>query len=150
MSQSLVKIYIHLVYSTKNRQLWLPKAHQEGLWAYQAGIFEKWECPAIAIGGTDDHIHALFCLSKNLAPKEIVEQVKKSSSHWMKVDGPRNAAFAWQAGYAAFSVSQSAVEEVTHYIQNQEEHHRKMTFQDELRALFRRYNVAFDERYVWD
>lgn len=82
--------------------------------------------------------------------KKIVEEVKKGSSKWMKTGGPRIAEFSWQAGYAAFSVSQSSVEDVTRYIKNQEEHHRRMTFQDELRALFQRHGVEFDERYVWD
>lgn len=150
MSQSLVKNLVHLIYSTKQRRPWIPEAHQEGLYAYQAGIYKAWESPAIAINGIDDHVHALFSLSKNYALKKIVEEVKKSSSKWMKTDGPKNRYFQWQAGYAAFSVSQSNVDEVKRYIENQKQHHRKMTFQDELRALFRRHGVEFDERYVWD
>lgn len=150
MSQSLVKNLIHLVYSTKNRHPWIPKNHRDGLFAYQAGIFKEWESPALVIGGVEDHVHALFSLSKNHALKKIVEEVKKGSSKWMKTDGPHIADFHWQAGYAGFSVSQSNVDEVRRYIENQEEHHRKMTFQDELRALFQRHGVEFDERYVWD
>lgn len=95
-------------------------------------------------------MHALVSLSKNHALKKIVEEVKKGSSKWMKTNGPRNLEFYWQAGYGAFSVSQSNVEAVKRYIQEQERHHRKMTFQDELRALFRRHKIEFDERYVWD
>ncbi len=150
MSQSLVKNLIHLVYSTKNRQPWISKAHRDALFAYQAGIFKAWESPALVIGGAADHVHALFALSKNHALKTIVEEVKKGSSKWMKTDGPGNADFFWQAGYGAFSVSQSNVDRVRRYIENQEEHHRTMTFQDELRALFRRHGIEFDERYVWD
>jgi putative transposase len=150
VSQSLVKNLIHLVYSTKDRRNWIPKAHQEGLWKYQAGIFKTWDSPALAIGGIEDHVHALFSLSKNHPLKKIVEEVKKGSSKWMKADGLRIAAFCWQGGYAAFSVSQSNVEEVKRYIENQEQHHRKMSFADELRALFRRHGIEFDERYVWD
>src|SRR5262245_26032382 len=112
MSQSLVKNLVHLVYSTKGRRAWIPKAHREGLYAYQAGIFKQWESPAIVIGGVDDHVHALFLLSKNFALKKIVEEVKNGSSKWMKSDGPRNPDFHWQAGYSAFSVSQSNVEDV--------------------------------------
>src|SRR5262249_41685886 len=122
----------------------------EGLFAYQAGIYQQWQSPALVIGGVDDHVHALFTLSRNYALKKIVEEVKKGSSKWMKSDGPRNPNFHWQAGYAAFSVSQSSVAEVKQYIENQEEHHRKMTFQDELRALLQRHGMEFDERYVWD
>lgn len=150
MAQSLVKNLIHLVYSTKHRQAWIPKDHQEGLWKYQAGIFRTWDSPALAIGGIEDHVHALFSLSKNHALKKIVEEVKKGSSKWMKSDGPQIPAFSWQAGYAAFSVSQSNVDEVKRYIRNQERHHRKMSFEDELRGLFRRHGIEFDEKYVWD
>jgi REP element-mobilizing transposase RayT len=150
MSQSLVKNLIHLVYSTKNRRLWIPKDLRDGLFAYQAGIFQAWDSPAIVIGGVEDHVHALFALSKNHPLKRIVEEVKKGSSKWMKVDGSKNPEFHWQAGYGAFSVSHSSEAEVKRYIENQDERHAKMTFPDELRALFRRHGVAFDERFVWD
>jgi putative transposase len=150
MSQSLVKNLIHLVYSTKNRKPWLPKEHRDGLFKYMAGIFKNLESPALVIGGVDDHVHVLFSLSKNYALKTIVEKVKVGSSKWMKIDGPKNASFYWQSGYAAFSVSQSSVESVRRYIETQEEHHRKMSFQDELREMFLRHKVEFDERYVWD
>ena len=150
MSQSLVKNLIHLVYSTKCRHPWISPEHRGALFAYQAGIFKEWESPALLIGGVEDHVHALFSLSKNHALKKSVEEVKKGSSKWMKVEGPRHADFYWQAGYGAFSVSQSNEESVSRYIQNQEEHHRKLTFQDELRGLFLRNEVEFDERYVWD
>jgi len=150
MSQSLVKNLVHLVFSTKHREPWIPKEHREALWAYQAGIFKEWVSPALIIGGVEDHVHSLFVLSKNHPLKKIVEEVKKGSSKWMKSEGPRNPQFSWQAGYAAFSVSQSSIEGVQRYIEGQEEHHRKMTFQDELRTLFKRHGIEFDERYVWD
>jgi REP element-mobilizing transposase RayT len=88
MSQSLVKNLVHLVYSTKNRQPWIPKERQDGLYAYQAGIFKEWQSPAIVIGGIEDHVHALFSLSKNFGLKKIVEEVKRSSSKWMKTGWP--------------------------------------------------------------
>jgi len=150
MSQSLVKNLIHLVYSTKHREPWIPKEFKEDLYSYQAGIFKQWDSPAIIIGGVEDHVHALFSQLKNHALKKIVEEVKKGSSKWMKIDGPRNKEFYWQNGYAAFSVSQSNAHEVKEYIRNQEEHHRKMTFQEELRALLDRHQIEFDERYLWD
>ncbi|MEX2120688.1 MAG: IS200/IS605 family transposase [Pirellulales bacterium] len=150
MSQSLVKNLIHLVYSTKHHQRWIREADRDALHAYQAGILKEWESPALAIGGVEDHVHALFSLSKNHALKKIVEEVKKGSSKWMKTRGPRMAEFCWQAGYAAFSVSQSNLDEVKRYIETQQEHHRKLTFQDELRALLKRHGIEFDERYVWD
>jgi putative transposase len=151
MPQSLVKNLIHLVYSTKERRRWIPTDVQERLWAYQAGIFANLQSPALIIGGFDDHVHALFSLSKNNALKHVVEEVKKSSSKWMKTnDGTGNALFTWQAGYAGFSVSQSNIPAVKEYIANQAEHHHRMTFQDELRLLFQKHEVEFDERYVWD
>ncbi len=150
MSQSLFKNLLHLVYSTKHRQRWINKDIRDKLFAYQSGIFEAWDSPALLIGGVEDHVHALFSLSKNHTLKKVVEEVKKGSSKWIKKQDPRLKDFYWQSGYAAFSVSQSNVEEVKRYIANQEEHHRKMTFQEELRALFQRHEIAFDERYVWD
>jgi REP element-mobilizing transposase RayT len=141
---------MHLVYSTKHREPLIPKEHRAALFAYQAGIFKQWESSALIIGGVEDHVHALFGLSKHYPLKKIVEEVKKGSSKWLKSDGPRIQRFSWQAGYAAFSVSQSNVEAVQEYIQKQEEHHRKTTFEEELRALFKRHGIEFDERYVWD
>ena len=150
MSQSLVKNLVHLVYSTKNRVPLISAEHRDGLFAYQAGIFQQWDSSAIAINGMEDHVHALFVLSKNHPLKKLVEEVKKGSSKWMKSDIPGLPQFNWQAGYAAFSVSQSSVADVQRYIERQQEHHRKITFQDELRTLFKRYEMEFDERYVWD
>jgi REP element-mobilizing transposase RayT len=150
MSQSLVKKLIHLIYSTKDRAPWLPKQHRDRLFAYQAGILMEWDSPAIAINGVEDHVHCLFLLSKNHALIKVVEEVKKGSSKWMKSEGSLNSGFHWQSGYAAFSVSQSNLEDEKQYIENQEEHHRRMTFQDELRVFCRRHEVEIDERYVWD
>ena len=150
MSQSLVRNLVHHVYSTKHRNLWIPPNVQQRLWAYQAGIFDQWESPAIVIGGVDDHVHAMFSLPKNYALKKIVEEVKKGSAKWMKLKGTGSESFSWQSGYAAFSVSPSKLEDVRHYIENQAEHHRRISFQDELRELFRRHGVEFDERFVWD
>ncbi len=149
MSQSLVKNLLHLVYSTKHRKPWIVPEVRERLFAYQAGIFKDWDCPAIVIGGVEDHVHALFALSKNHPLKKIVEEVKKGSSKWMKREADI-VGFYWQNGYAAFSVSVSNVDAVKRYIQSQEAHHRKMTLQDELRELFMRHQVEYDERYVWD
>jgi REP element-mobilizing transposase RayT len=149
MPQSLVKNLVHLVHSTKNRLPLIRKEHRQDLFAYQAGILKEWESQAVVIGGAEDHVHALFSLSKNHALKKIVEEVK-GSSKWMKTDGPKLGGFYWQAGYAAFSVSQSNMEAVREYIEKQEDHHRRLSFQDELRTLFKKHDVDFDERYVWD
>lgn len=150
MSQSLVKNLLHLVFSTKSRMPWIVPNVRERLYSYQAGILKEWDSPALVIGGVEDHVHVLFALSKNHPLKKIVEEVKKGSSKWMKREGTGNADFYWQNGYAAFSASVSNVDAVKQYIQNQEEHHRKMMFQDELRVLFERHQVVFDEHHVWD
>jgi len=115
-----------------------------------SGILKDWDSPAIIIGSVADHAHLLFRLSKNHALSKVVEHVKKGSSKWIKTQGSRYADFHWQAGYGAFSVSQSNAPRVKTYIANQEEHHRERNFQDEFRAFLRRHQVEFDERYVWD
>lgn len=150
MPQSLVTNLIHLVFSTKHRRPSIPIQVRPRLFAYQAGILKECDSPAIVIGGVDDHVHILFSLSKNHALKAIVEEVKKSSSKWMKSDGTGDPEFYWQHGYAAFSVSPSNQGRVERYILQQEQHHRQRSFEDELRTLLVRHGIAFDERYVWD
>jgi putative transposase len=150
MPQSLAKNMIHLIYSTKNRTSCLSPEIRADLHGYKAGILKEWESPALLIGGVADHVHVLFCLSKNHALAKVIEEVKKGSSKWLKTQGPEFRAFHWQAGYGAFSVSQSHVDQVTRYIERQEEHHRTRSFQDEFRAFLKRYGMEYDERYVWD
>jgi len=150
LSQSLAKNLIHLIYSTKNRAPCLGQDIQPRLFAYQAGILNDWECPAVVIGGASDHVHALFVLSKNHALAKVIEEVKKGSSKWLKTQGSELRDFQWQAGYGAFSVSQSNAEEVRRYIEEQEEHHRTRSFQEEFLAFLTRHGMEFDERYLWD
>ncbi len=147
MAHSLVKNLIHLVFSTQYRRRWLIDSVQSPLFAYLAGTFRKLDSPAIIVNGVEDHVHALFSLSKRHALMDVIEEVKKSSSKWMKSDGSRNPHFHWQRGYAAFSVSSSMVETVRRYIQNQHEHHRQMTFQEELQLLLERHRIEYNERY---
>jgi REP-associated tyrosine transposase len=150
MPQSLSSVLVHLVYSTKNRQPFLNPAIDPELYAYQATVFKAMGSPALIINGTADHVHALFRLARTRALCDVVEEVKKSSSKWLKTKGPQFATFQWQAGYGAFSIGESGVPTARKYIANQKEHHRQQTFQDEVRAILRRYRVSFDERYVWD
>jgi REP element-mobilizing transposase RayT len=150
MAQSLVKNLIHLIYSTKYRTPCLQAPIRPALYAYQAGILQNWDSPALLIGGVADHVHILFLLSKSHALIKLVEEVKRGSSKWLKTQGPEFREFHWQNGYGAFSVSPSNVEAVKTYIQNQEEHHRQVTFQEEFREFLKRHGVEFDERYVWD
>lgn len=151
MPQSLSRIVIHLVFSTKNRVGYLTDpATREEMNAYIAATLRQHESPAIIVGSAADHAHVLCILSKNVAACKLVEEVKKTSSKWLKSKSPRLAEFQWQAGYGVFSVGEGEVATVRRYIANQEEHHRTATFQDELRRLFREHQVEFDERYVWD
>src|SRR5438552_560487 len=128
MAQSLAKILIHLIYSTKNREPLLADNIREELHRYTAGILKEWESPAILINSVEEHVHVLFSLSKNHAVSKIVEEAKKGSSKWLKTKAASLANFHWQNGYGAFSVSQSAVEGVRKYVANQKEHHHKKTF----------------------
>jgi REP element-mobilizing transposase RayT len=113
-----------------------------------AGILKNLECHPLKIGGVDDHVHILISLSKNIAFSQLIGRLKGSSSKRLKEKGVQG--FAWQYGYGAFSVSESSVEAVTAYIASQAEHHRKFSFQEEIRELLKRHRIAFDERYVWD
>lgn len=150
MGQSLAKNLVHLIFSTKERRSFLDDSVRESLHAYIAGIFKDQESPCLAINSVADHVHVLFCLSKNAALAQVIMQVKKGASRWMKTQGPRYLDFGWQNGYGAFSVSQSSVADVRHYIASQAEHHRAVTFQEELRAFLKRHEVEYDERYVWE
>jgi REP element-mobilizing transposase RayT len=151
MGQSLVKNYIHLIFSTKYREpLIYPPVEQE-LHAYLVSICTKLECPVIKIGGYTDHIHILCMLSKKITLIKLMEELKSNSSKWIKTKGAGYENFYWQDGYGAFSVSPSGVERVSAYIANQHKHHnKKKTFQDEYRTLLKKHHVEYDERYVWD
>ena len=150
MGQSLVKNYVHLVFSTKYREpLIFPPVEAE-LHSYLGGICKKLECHPLIVGGYTDHIHILCMLSKKIALMKLVEEVKSHSSKWVKTKGPAYANFYWQDGYGAFSVNPREVDTVIAYIARQQEHHSKKTFQHEYRAFLKNYEVEYDERYVWD
>ena len=149
MPQSLANVLLHLIFSTKNREPMIAYDLTAPLHGYVDGILDNLGSPSVQTGGTRDHVHVLFAQSRTLTIAKVVEEVKKSSSKWMKADGGV-AGFSWQAGYGAFSIGESQVDAVIRYIQGQEEHHRKVTFQDEFRKFLERYKVAYDERYVWD
>jgi len=150
MPQSLSRIYLHLIFSTKLREPILADSIRPALHSYLGGILRDLDSPAIEITSVSDHVHLLFCLSRTHSISAIVAQTKHGSSAWLKTQGPRYAKFHWQNGYGVFSVSQSGVDEVREYIQNQKAHHQKTTFQDEYRAFLRRYGIEHDEKYVWD
>ncbi|MFO8000074.1 MAG: IS200/IS605 family transposase [Marinilabilia sp.] len=150
MPQSLVKNYIHITFSTKERHPFIDKSIDDELFAYLAGICKRQESFPVEIGGTKDHVHILCLLSRKIALMKLIEELKSHSSNWMKTKGTKFQNFYWQNGYGGFSVNPSEIEVVRKYILNQEEHHKKMTFQDEFRAFLKKYDVEYDERYVWD
>lgn len=151
MPQSLTRILVHITFSTKHRKALLrDKAVRTDLHAYLASICSDHECPAIIVNGVEDHVHILCVLSRKIALKDLIEHLKTSSSKVMKSKGPMYQDFYWQQGYGAFSVSPSKEKVVVGYIERQEEHHKKQTFQDEFRELCLKHEVPLDERYVWD
>jgi len=148
MSQSLAKILVHTVFSTKDRRPFLrDKPLREESHRYIGGILANLDCQPIIIGGVEDHVHLLCALSRTCDAAKMVKEAKRGSSSWIKSKIPD---FAWQNGYGIFSIGFSQIESVKQYIAGQEEHHRKISFQDELRQLLKRYEIEFDERYAWD
>ncbi|NDV77667.1 transposase [Dysgonomonas sp. 511] len=149
MSQSLSKLYIHIVFHTKGNTTLIRTKDSDQLYSYIAGILKKHDSIPIQINGTDNHIHILCVMSKNIALATLVQQIKASSSGWLKTLDDYYREFAWQKGYAGFSVSPSVHEKTSRYILNQQEHHKKMSFRDELLMFFKKYRIEYDERYLW-
>jgi REP element-mobilizing transposase RayT len=151
MPQSLANVLIHAVFSTKHRTPWLKdRVVRKDLHKYMMGTLQGLECWPSALDGVEDHVHFLCQLSRKIAIMDLIEEVKTSSSKWIKTQGPSYRDFHWQAGYGVFSVSESRRGDVIHYIGNQEEHHRRIPYQDEFRAMCERHGIEIDERYVWD
>ena len=150
MGQSLVKNYLHIVFSTKYRAPIIHPPYELKLYAYLGGICNNFECHTLKVGGYTDHVHILCMLSKKIALMKLLEEVKSHSSKWMKTKDYSVNNFYWQDGYGAFSVNPAQVDRVIAYIENQHEHHRKKDFQNEYRSYLKKYNVEYDERYVWD
>ena len=147
MSQSLSKIYIHLVFATKGRADLLPLNHLGEIHAYIAETLNNNGCKAIAVGGTTNHVHILYVQSKSMSLSDTVRLVKSCSSKWINEHGSKFSLFGWQDGYGAFSISNSHVDDVVRYIKNQMEHHKRVSFEDEFRRVCQLYNVNLDERY---
>ena len=146
----MASVIIHFVYSTKNRHPFLRPEFDDELYAYQATVFHAMKSPPVLVNGTADHVHALFRLGRTVALCDVVQEVKKRSSKWLKTRHPDLAAFDWQDGYGAFSLGESSLTAATAYVARQKEHHASVSYQDEVRDLLRRYRISFDERYVWD
>lgn len=151
MPQSLSVVYIHLVFSTKDRSPYLrdPKLRADAH-AYLGEISRRLDCTPMLVGGVEDHVHMLARFGRTIAQADWVKELKRASNVWMKEQGPAYSDFQWQGGYSGFSVSASNLDRVLKYIANQEEHHRQMSYQDEVRALLRKHKEKWDERYIWD
>jgi len=150
MSQSIVKNLVHLIFSTKHRERTITDAVRPHLHAYMAGILDDLDSPALTINSVPDHVHILLNLDKDRMLSKVVMELKRGSSKWIKKQAATFRQFYWQSGYGGFSIGQSSVNQVTAYIAAQAKHHRKKTFQEEFRGFLQRYEVEYDERYVWD
>jgi len=150
MPQSLARLHIHLIFGTKNRERLITDSIRDALHAYMATVLQNIGCAPVRINSVKDHVHLLFDLARTVSVSKAVEDIKKSSSKWIKTQGSEFARFAWQSGYGAFAVSESNVGAVCTYIENQREHHRQKSFQDEYRQFLERHRIAYDEQYVWD
>ena len=146
----MAEVLVHLVFSTKERRCLIDPAIEEELHPYLATVCATCGCPTHRIGGTEDHVHILFSLSRTISVSDLVREVKAESSKWIKTKGTQYEPFAWQSGYGAFSIGQSQMDRVLRYIAGQKEHHKKRDFQAEFRAFLEKYQIEYDERYVWD
>ena len=150
MPQSLSKVYLHIVFSTKERFPFIDETCAEELFKYLAGICKNLNCPVLQVGGCRDHVHILCLLSRTCTQSDLVKELKVGSSRWMKSRGGIFDKFYWQDGYGIFSINPTQTDAVVEYIKNQAEHHKTISFQDEFRAFLKKYGVEYDERYVWD
>ena len=150
MSQSLVCLYVHLVFSTKDRRPMITPEIRSRLYGYIGSVLRAKRARLIRPGATRDHVHLLASLGKQVSISDAVRDIKSKTSGWIHREFPKLRKFAWQGGYAAFSVSTRELEHVISYIDSQDEHHRRKSFQEELRTLLNIHNVDFDESHIWD
>jgi putative transposase len=157
MSQSLSKVYVHIIFSTKNIQPTIDDTIEDSLFGYIGGTCKGLDCNPIKVGGYRDHVHVLCQLSRKITQMKLLEEIKKQSSKWIKPKGKAYSNFYWQdaclparQGYGIFSVNPADIDIVAAYIAHQREHHKKTTFKEEFRAFLKKYHVDYDERYVWD
>lgn len=150
MAQTLFSSYFHIVFSTKNRFGFIDREIEDELYAYIVGTVRSYDGRLLKAGGTSNHIHLMVSTSKNYLIPDVIGNIKRDSSKWIKTKGRMLSKFAWQDGYSAFSIGYTQLSAVKKYIGNQKEHHKKKLFEDEMRGFYSRYAVEFDERYVWD
>ena len=150
MPQSLSNLIFHFVFSTQHRRAHISREMQPKLHQFIAGILRSRQCKLLTAGGMPDHVHLLVSLDRQIAVSDALREIKSNSSRWIHETFPKRGRFNWQTGYAAFSVSFSQTESVERYIENQERHHQKKTFKEELLWLLKVHQVNFDQRYLWD
>lgn len=149
MAHTYTSQYLHCVFSTKARRRSINPSWGARLHAYMGGIARENRCKPIAIGGVADHVHLLLSLPPTLSVAKAMQLIKGGSSIWVHDEFPKARNFAWQQGYGAFSIGVSQVDATVAYIENQEEHHRAVSFQEEFRAFLKKHGIEWDERYVW-
>lgn len=150
MAHTFTNMLAHGIFSTKNRAPLLDPEIKPRLFAYMGGIARELNCKPLVINGPSDHVHLLLVMSAKVSMAELMRVLKSNSTNWVHTLGKAHAEFAWQGGYTAFSVSQSNVEKVRRYIEDQEAHHRKLTFKEELVAFLKKHGITYDDRYLWD
>ncbi len=150
MPQSLSLVIVHLIFSTKDRSPCLSMEILAQLHPYLATVSRNADCECYRVGGVADHVHLAVRLSRTITIANLIEELKTSSSKWLKSRSPALEQFAWQRGYGAFSVGPSDLPTLVTYIENQAEHHRTRSFQDEFRMFLKKYAIEHDERYLWD
>jgi len=150
MAQSLSRLYVHLIFHIKYTSATIREQDKDVLFAYMGSIIKDNESIPILINGTKDHVHVLCIMSKNIALAKLTEEIKRHSSRWIKTVDKYYNSFAWQGGYAGFSVSQSIHEKTKYYIAKQEEHHKKLSFKEELIAFLQEYKIEYNEKYLWN
>jgi putative transposase len=150
MANTYTCLHYHFTFSTKHRKPWIAQEIEERVWEYLGGIARKNELKPIKIGGMEDHVHLLLGAPSTIAPAKIAQLIKGGSSGWIHEKFPNLAAFAWQDGYGAFTVSKSSVPSVSRYIATQRKHHLERTYKEEIRELLDRHGIDYDEQYLWD
>jgi REP element-mobilizing transposase RayT len=149
MSQSLSKLYVHLIFHVKNNECLIRQEDEDELYAYIGGVIKLSKSIPININGTKDHLHVLCIMSKNISLADLLEDIKGNSSRWIKTKSTHYKNFAWQGGYSGYSVSQSKVEAVNRYIENQKEHHKHQTFKEEYLQFLNENGIEYIEEYLW-
>ena len=150
MANTYTSLHYHIVFSTKYRELWITPDIEERIWAFLGGIAKENRMKPIQIGGVEDHIHILLGAPATMSPAKAAQLIKGGSSAWIHTKFPKLQNFAWQDGYGAFTVSKSAIPDVTTYIQNQREHHKRQSYKEEFLTLLHRHEIEYEERYLWD